>query len=198
MKQRFLTVSSFLLCITCSVEATAQQSPTLHIGVKAGINSTKVSSESSNLEGKYGFGYQAGIMTRMDFSKLYVQGEILFNKRKASYDLKDESSAKMKWNSIDLPVVVGYKIINNKDFNVRAFAGGVYSYAFNENTSAVKSFQDSFKKFDKFNVGITGGIGIDYKNFTMDFRYETGLTSISKEFKSKPHSFSLGIGYFLF
>ncbi|MFP7656642.1 hypothetical protein [Chryseobacterium proteolyticum] len=39
---------------------------------------------------------------------------------------------------------------------------------------------------------------MDYKNFTVDLRYETGLTSISKEFKSKPHSFSLGIGYFLF
>lgn len=198
MKQRFLALSSLFVCITCSVEANAQQTPALHIGIKGGTNFTKTSTESSGLEGKYGLGYQAGVMTRVDFNRLYVQGEVLFNKRKTSYEMKDGSSSKLKWNSIDVPIVVGYKIVNNKNFNIRAFAGGVYSYAFNDNLSATKALQEGFKKFDKFNVGITGGVGMDYKNFTVDLRYETGLSSISKEFKSKPHSFSLGIGYFLF
>lgn len=198
MKQRFLALSSFLVCITCSVETNAQQTPAFHIGIKGGTNYTKLSSESSILSGKYGLGYQAGIMTRVDFNRLYIQGEALFNKRKTSYDMKDGGSATLKWNSIDIPIVVGYKIVNDKDFNIRAFAGGVYSYAFNDNLSTSKALQEGFKKFDKSNIGITGGIGMDYKNFTVDLRYETGLSSISKEFKSKPHSFSLGIGYFLF
>ncbi|MDC8106089.1 porin family protein [Chryseobacterium sp. PTM-20240506] len=198
MKQRFLAVSSLLLCITCSVEANAQQTPIVHIGVKAGTNFTKTSSASSDLSGKYGIGYQAGLMARVDFNRIYLQGEAIFNKRKTSYDLKDGSSSQLKWNSIDIPVVAGYKIVSSKDFNVRAFAGGVYSYGFNDNISTSKALREGLKKFDKSNIGITGGIGVDYKNFTVDLRYETGLTSISKEFKSKPHSFSLGIGYFLF
>ncbi|WP_454510796.1 porin family protein [Chryseobacterium cucumeris] len=179
------------------METKAQQAPAFHIGVKGGANFTKTSTESS-LEGKYGFGYQAGVMTRMDFGKLYVQGEALFNKRKTSYQSQDGSSSKLSWNAIDIPVVVGYKLIKADDFNVRVFAGGVYSYAFNNKVSASQAIQEGFKKFDKSNIGITGGLGLDYKNFTVDLRYETGLTSISKEFKSKPHSFSLGIGYFLF
>ncbi|ASK31319.1 hypothetical protein CEY12_14940 [Chryseobacterium sp. T16E-39] len=198
MKQHFLAVCSLLLCITCSVETNAQQTPVIHIGVKAGTNFTKTSSESSDLKGKYGLGYQAGVMARVDFNRLYLQGEAVFNKRKTSYDLKDGSSSQLKWNSIDVPVVVGYKIVNSSDFNFRIFAGGVYSYAFNDNISTSKALLAGFKKFDKSNIGITGGIGVDYKNFTVDLRYETGLTSISKEFKSRPHSFSLGIGYFLF
>jgi opacity protein-like surface antigen len=198
MKQRFLAVCSLLLCITCSVETNAQQTSSIHIGVKAGTNFTKTSAENSDLTGKYGLGYQVGVMARIDFNRLYLQGETIFNKRKTSYDLKNGNSQQLKWNSIDVPVVVGYKIVSSKDFNVRAFAGGVYSYAFNDNISNSKALRDGFKKFDKFNVGITGGIGVDYKNLTVDLRYETGLTSISKEFKSKPHSFSLGIGYFLF
>lgn len=198
MKQQFLALSSLLLCISCTVETKAQQAPAFHIGVKGGANFTKISPESSSLEGKYGFGYQAGVMTRMDFGKLYVQGEALFNKRKTSYTSQDGSSSKLSWNAIDIPVVAGYKFIKTDDFNVRAFAGGVYSYAFNNNLSSSRALQEGFKKFDKSNIGITGGIGVDYKNFTVDLRYETGLSSISKEFKSKPHSFSLGIGYFLF
>lgn len=198
MKQQFLAFCSLLLCITCSVETQAQQKPTLHVGVKGGTNFTKTSTESSSLEGKYGFGYQAGVMTRVDIGSLYVQGEALFNKRKTSYEEKSGGSAKLKWNAIDIPVVVGYKIIKTDDFNLRAFAGGVYSYAFNNKLSTSESIQEGFNKFDKSNIGITGGIGIDYKNFTVDLRYENGLSNISKEFKSKPHSFSLGIGYFLF
>ncbi|WP_345991061.1 porin family protein [Chryseobacterium sp. Chry.R1] len=198
MKHRFLAVSFLLLCITCSVEANAQQTPIVHIGVKAGTNFTKTSSASSDLSGKYGIGYQAGLMARVDFNRIYLQGEAIFNKRKISYDLKDGNSSQLKWNSIDIPVVAGYKIVSSKDFNVRAFAGGVYSYGFNDNISTSKALREGLKKFDKSNIGITGGIGMDYKNFTVDLRYETGLTSISKEFKSKPHSFSLGIGYFLF
>lgn len=198
MKQQILALSTLLLCITCSVETKAQQTPAFHIGIKGGANFTKTSTESSTLEEKYGFGYQGGVMTRMAIGRLYVQGEALFNKRKTSFDSKEGSSPKLTWNSVDVPIVIGYKLISEKDFNVRAFAGGVYSYAFKNNLSTSKALQDGFKNFDKSNIGVTGGIGIDYKNFTADLRYETGLSSISKEFKSKPHSFTLGIGYFLF
>ncbi|MFC3754819.1 porin family protein [Chryseobacterium tructae] len=198
MKQQFLAFCSLLLCITCSMDTQAQQTPAFHFGIKGGANFTKTSTESSSLEGKYGFGYQAGAMARLDIGSLYVQGEALLNKRKTSYETKDKESAKLTWNSIDVPVVIGYKFIKADDFNVRAFAGGVYSYAFNNKLSTSESIQEGFNKFDKSNIGVTGGIGIDYKNFTVDLRYEHGLSNISKEFKSKPHSFSLGIGYFLF
>lgn len=198
MKQQFLAFCSLLLCITCSMDTQAQQTSPFHLGIKGGANFTKTSTESSSLEGKYGFGYQAGAMARLDIGSLYVQGEALFNKRKTSYETKGGSSAKLTWNAIDIPVVIGYKLIKTDDFNVRAFAGGVYSYAFKNNLSTSESIQEGFKKFDKSNIGITGGIGVDYKNFTVDLRYEHGLSNISKEFKSKPHSFSLGIGYFLF
>jgi hypothetical protein len=198
MKQQFLALSSLLLCISCTIDIKAQQTPAFHIGIKGGTNFTKTSTESSSLEGKYGFGYQAGVMTRVDLGSLYVQGEALFNKRKTSFESQDGSSSKLSWNAIDIPVMVGYKFFKTDDFNVRVFAGGVYSYAFNNNLSTSQALQEGFKKFDKSNIGVTGGVGLDYKNFTVDLRYETGLTSISKEFKSKPHSFSLGIGYFLF
>ncbi|WP_213277609.1 porin family protein [Chryseobacterium indologenes] len=197
MKQQFFALSTLLLCIFYGIETKAQQAPAFHIGVKGGANFTKTSTESS-LEGKYGLGYQAGVMTRVDLGKLYLQGEALFNKRKTLYTSQDGSSSKLSWNAIDIPVVVGYKLIKADDFNVRVFAGGVYSYAFNNKVSTSQAFQEGFKNFDKSNIGITGGVGVDYKNFTADLRYETGLSGISKDFKSKPHSFSLGIGYFLF
>jgi hypothetical protein len=80
-------------------------------------------------------------MARLDIGSLYVQGEALFNKEKASYEAKDQGSAKLTWNAIDIPVVIGYKFIKTDDFNVRAFAGGVYSYAFNNKLSVSESIR---------------------------------------------------------
>lgn len=194
MKQSILGFAASLIAITCSVKTNAQQSSILHLGVKGGGNFTKTST-SSDITGKYDFGYQAGAMARVDIGSLYVQAEALYNKRKTSYET-NTGSQKLKWNAIDIPVLVGYKVINNQDYNVRVFAGGVYSYAFNSNIS--DALTDSFKKFDKSNIGITGGIGVDYKNFTVDLRYETGLSNLSKDFKSKPHGFSVSVGYFIF
>ena len=57
----------------------------------------------------------------------------------------------------------------------KGFAGGVYSYAFNNNLSTSRALQEGIKKFDKSNIGITGGLGIDYKNLTVDLRYENNL-----------------------
>ena len=196
MRQHILALAAFVAILSGATQLKAQQSPILHLGVKGGANFTKVTT-TSGFDGKYNFGAQAGVMARVDLGKLYVQGEALYNKRKTS-DEKDGNTEKLKWSSIDIPVVVGYKIINDKDYNLRVFAGGVYSYAFSNNVSSSKALQESFKAFDKSNIGITGGIGFDYKNLTIDARYEAGLSNVSKDFKSRPHGFSLGIGYFIF
>lgn len=194
MRQSILRLTALLIAMTCFIKINAQQSSIFHLGIKGGGNFTKTSTPS-DVNGKYDLGYQAGAMARIDLGSLYAQAEALYNKRKTSYET-NAGSQKLKWNSIDIPIVLGYKIINDKDYNVRIFAGGVYSYTFNNNIP--DALVDSFKKFDKSNIGITGGIGVDYKNFTVDLRYETGLSNLSKDFKSKPHGFSVGVGYFIF
>ena len=75
MKQRILGLTVLLACITCSVEVSAQQQPSIfHLGVKGGGNFTKVST-SSGLTGKYDYGYHLGAMAQVDLGSLYVQGK---------------------------------------------------------------------------------------------------------------------------
>jgi hypothetical protein len=81
MKQRILGLTVLLACITCSVEVSAQQQPSIfHLGAKGGGNFTKVST-SSGLTGKYDYGYHLGAMARVDLGSLYVQGEALYNQK---------------------------------------------------------------------------------------------------------------------
>lgn len=196
MKKQIATFGLLLTCVSCSIHLKAQISSPIHVGLKAGGTFSKVST-SDNFQGKYNFGYQAGAMVRLDLGSAYLQGETLFNKRKSTLS-KDNANADLSWNSIDLPVTIGYKIVKTEDVNVRAFAGGVYSYSFGKEISGKEDIEKAFSNFDKSNIGLTIGLGVDVHRFSVDFRYENGLTNISKDFKSKPKSFSLGIGYFLF
>lgn len=143
MKKQIATFGLLLTCVSCSIHLKAQTTSPIHVGLKAGGTFSKVSI-SDNFQGKYNFGYQAGAMVRLDLGSAYLQGETLFNKRKSTLS-KDNANADLSWNSIDLPVTIGYKIVKTEDVNVRAFAGGVYSYSFGKEISGKEDIEKAFK-----------------------------------------------------
>ncbi|MGV0922067.1 porin family protein [Empedobacter falsenii] len=196
MKKQIVLFGLLLSCISCSIHVKAQTSLPIHLGIKAGGNLTNISS-TENFEGKYSFGYQAGAMARLDLGSAYLQGETLFNKRKTSFEGESESS-KLSWNSIDIPVTIGYKIVNTNEFNLRAFTGGLYSYSFGKEITGADDIKQAFSKFDQSSISLIAGLGFDIQRLSIDFSYENSLSNVSKNFKSKPKSFSIGIGYFLF
>ncbi len=196
MKKQIILFGLLLSCISCSIKVKAQTSLPIHLGIKAGANITNISSKES-FEGKYSYGYQAGAMARLDLGNAYLQGEMLFNKRKTNFEGEIESS-KLSWNSIDIPVTIGYKIVSTNEFNLRAFTGGLYSYSFGKEITGEADIKKAFSKFDKSSISLIAGLGVEIERLSIDFKYENGLSNVSKDFKSKPKSFSIGIGYFLF
>lgn len=95
-----------------------------------------------------------------------------------------------------MPLLIGYKVIDLAALNVRVFGGGVYSYVLDENFSSLNQLKDSYKKFDKSNIGYQVGAGVEMWKFTVDVIYQGGLNNISNNFSSKPNSFNVSVGYF--
>jgi hypothetical protein len=181
-----------------AISANAQKNP-FHIGLKGGANFSKLPISSSGISSKYATGFSAGAFTRIDISKVYVQGELLFTKKSSKYESNlFGGDKKVSWSTIDVPVLVGYKLLNADLLNVRIFGGGVYSYTINDKASLFKQVDNSFKKFDKSNIGYQVGAGIDVGKLTFDLRYEGGLSSVSKQFKSRPNSFQASVGIMIF
>lgn len=178
--------------------AFAQDQPRIQIGIKGGSSLNKLNMDLADLDDKYALGLHAGGMARVNFGSAYIQGEALFSKRKAALKPQGQTETKLKWNAIDIPVMVGYKIIQQQDMNLRVFAGAVYNYTLNDNLSPLKAIKEGVKHFDKSNVQFTGGLGVDIQKFSVDLRYERGFSDLSAAFKSKPQAFSIGVGYFLF
>lgn len=120
-----------------TTKAKSQNTSPIHMGLKGGANFTDLSLNYGDLKNKYSAGYSAGAFTRVDISKLYIQGELLYSHKSSKIESEKSGSGKTSWNSIDVPVTIGYKILKSNNLNLRVFGGGVYSYVLNNNQAIV-------------------------------------------------------------
>ncbi|MFH7005425.1 porin family protein [Flavobacterium bizetiae] len=194
MNKLLLLTTIFLLGLVAKMNA---QSPLpIHIGIKGGSNFSELP-VSDGFSSKYAVGYFGGAMARFDFKRFYIQNEILYSEKSSKIDKTSGAGSKnAKWRSIEVPLVIGYKVVDLAALNVRVFAGGVYSYVLDENFSSLNQLKDSYRKFDKSNIGYQVGAGVEVWKFTVDFTYQGGLNNVNKNFSSKPNSFNVGVGYF--
>ncbi|WP_409417225.1 porin family protein [Flavobacterium sp. PS2] len=190
-----LLTTLFLLGLISS-KANAQSPLPIHIGIKGGANYSELP-VSDGFSSKYASGYFGGAMARFDIGRFYIQNEILYSEKSSKIETSLMGSRNVKWKSIEVPLVIGYKVVNLDALNVRVFGGGVYSYVIDDNIASLNQLKDSYKKFDKSNIGYQVGAGVEMWKFTLDFTYQGGLNNISKDFDSKVSSFNVSIGYFI-
>lgn len=202
MKTQFKKKKLFLLplmaIILLNISANAQSSGPLHIGIKAGANFSNLSLSSEGLTSKYAPGFSGGGFARVDIARLYVQGELLYSRKTSKLEAGTLGTEKIKWNSIEVPVLLGYKILKTEQTSLRVYGGGVYSYVLNDHASLLGEVKKSFNEFDKSNVGYQIGAGVDLGGLTLDLRYEGSLSNLSKQFKSRPNSLQFSVGFMIF
>lgn len=195
MYKLLLLTTVFVLGLISS-KIYSQSAFPVHIGIKGGSNYSELPvSEGFNSE--YAAGYFGGVMARFDYKRFYIQNEILYSEKSSKIEKTTLIESKnAKWRSIEIPLVIGYKVVDLAALNVRVFGGGVYSYVLDENFSSLNQLKTAYTKFDKSNIGYQVGAGVEFWKFTLDFTYQGGLNNVSKSFSSKPNSFNVGVGYF--
>ncbi|WP_264553753.1 porin family protein [Flavobacterium sp. N2038] len=195
MYKLVLLTTIFLLGLISS-KINAQSPLPIHLGIKGGSNYSELP-VSEGFSSEYAAGYFGGVMARFDFKRFYIQNEILYSEKSSKIEKTTTAASKnAKWKSIDVPLVIGYKVVDFSTLNVRVFAGGVYSYVLDENFSSLNQLKNAYNTFDKSNIGYQVGAGVEFWKFTVDFTYQGGLNNVSKNFNSKPNSFNIGVGYF--
>ncbi|AYN02945.1 porin family protein [Flavobacterium sp. 140616W15] len=191
-----LFTAVFLLGLISS-KLHAQSPLPIHFGIKGGANYSELP-VSDGFSSKYASGYFGGAMARFDVGRFYIQNEILYSEKSSKIEKTSLMGTRnVKWKSIEVPLVIGYKVVNFDALNVRVFGGGVYSYVIDENVTSLNQLKNSFGKFNKSNIGYQVGAGVEMWKFTLDFTYQGGLNNISKDFNSKANSFNVSVGYFI-
>ena len=185
MKKTVLTIT----LATIVLSTYAQLPFTFDLGLKAGINSSQISTGSATINnvsytnftspGKSGFDF--GAFARLGGKRLYLQPEILYCQQNGQ-----SSNALITQNlnikTIEVPVLLGFKLINLKVASLRAFTGP--AMAFVMNSSNVDLVAGNIQNFDPKNLknniwNWQLGAGIDILKVTFDVRYEWGLSNTS-------------------
>ena len=183
----------------------AQLASPISIGIHGGLVSTKADTEIPNVSGlkdKADNGMMLGAFARINMNKWYIQPELNYVSRKSKIVISGISgmsdiSGDIKTKSIDIPVLLGYKIIKLPIVKVRAFAGPVASFSIDDNfkdfvTDGVNDFSPKVKDA-VWNAKV--GAGVDVWKLTLDVDYEFGLTDVSSEFLKKNKMFNVTLGF---
>jgi hypothetical protein len=136
-------------------------------GIKAGVNYTGngdyINSVSDAIDNPdRNAGYHIGVYGKLG-KRLYVRPELVY-----TFTSSDYNEGNLKINKLDLPVLVGLKVIGP----VHVFVGPSFQYLLNTKFNEVKI--DAVE--NDFTVGANFGAGVNLGKFGIDLRYERGFT----------------------
>lgn len=203
MKRLFLLL---VILITASTVATAQF---IQGGVKAGINinSSDFLLKNGHLADqavgafKNNAGYHVGFMARVNLGGIYVQGDALYVRNSFSYTFNNEKM-KVKENRLDLPVVLGLKLLF-----LRAYVGPRFDIDLGKNVSKTIGDANEIKTaFDNRWLGYQAGLGLDlFNKMSVDFSYNGYFKAPSQRIdvgeknyviKQKSRQYWITLGYY--
>lgn len=193
------TLLSLALLITLTMGAKAQ----FILGLKGGADFSKI--KADNLSASTLTGYQGGIFMRSGSGNgVFFQPEIYLNSSgsrlygqstgNANYSLEEN---RVRFTNVSIPLLFG-GAFGRRTLNFRVMAGPVYSIVVDKN----RNFSDGFiathpgiYNYVSNTLGYQGGIGGDVGAFTLDLRYEGGLTQINKDYAQKQNIWSISLGF---
>ncbi len=169
------------------------------LGVKAGVNITKIDGQSFNDQFKYG--YHLGGFAAIGLGKKFgLQPEVLYNQNTMRVDSSynnvvnvfQNGLTDVKLNYISIPILLNYKLIGKF---ITLQAGPQFGILIDQNRSLLQNGGDAFKKGD---FSMLGGVQIKLGPLRVNGRYVVGLNNISEisdgsKWKSQGFQVSAGL-----
>ena len=218
--KKLIIAAVLLLCVSF---ANAQ----LNFGIKAGYNSSLgINDLGSITNGSYNLnsaraemsnGFQAGVFARLGFNKVYFQPELLYTMGKKDYKMSvtDANGSgtfdkNVKVSTVDVPLLLGYKVLDLKLVNLRVFAGPKLRFNagstldFNNVTGGNFNTADLQRDVKAAQLGLEAGFGVDVLMLSLDFRYQvindmyqTKLKDVTID-KIPANTFVISLGWKIF
>lgn len=206
-----LLLIAILFSLSCGLMAQ------ISFGPKIGYTTGKLSTDKSDITTSMKSSFLFGAFLRLG-GKVYLQPEVnwytaggVFKQPSLTGGIspfEDEVSLK----SIQIPLYLGYKLLDLKLVQVRAQAGPTASIITSKSISPLKpsQFTAQIKEADIKDVlwGLQFGAGVDVLMFTLDVQYMFGLNKLinniemtdgtSVKFDSRQQGFMVSLGWKIF
>ena len=179
------------------------------LGVKLGYNANKLSTNLDSVKTQFNSGFHVGIWTHLG-KRFYVAPELLYTMSGAVFSEEGKVSTngwkqKINIGSVDIPVLLGFKIIHSDVITWRIELGPEASFIVNkkikEQNSVIGPIQES--SLSDVNWYIEGGTGIDVLFLAFNIRYKYGLNKMIQDvqnwkFDSHNGMFLVSVGFKIF
>ncbi len=184
-----------VLCIFLTTALAARAQSPLNFGIKAGFNSSKITTDEGNFDENSITNFVAGAFARVNVESFYFQPEAYFSSRGG--ELKDVTVNSFDMKTVDVPLLLGYKIVNKGLVNLRVNTGPVLSFVTSKDVDATASVFETGKLKDSI-FGWQYGVGLDLLFFSLDLRMENSFGDIySGHGDEKSKMFLVTLGFFL-
>lgn len=172
------------------------------LGIKGGVTFNQVYTDAGslgkNISESYDTktGYVVGVWGRFG-DKLYLQPELLLAQKGGTIDIQNVGKVKFSYSNLDVPVLVGFKVL--KIFRVNA--GPVATFKLSEDQKlkdALGGLTSSNDALKNASFGYQMGVGVKILGINLDLRKVGSLSEISalnmsnNQFKDKGWQFTVG------
>jgi hypothetical protein len=202
MKKLFQAVVTLVLLVGTGLTTIQAQINTgqAQFGVKGGVNFSNMYTEDVH-DNNVLTSFNAGVYFLIPITDFAAfQPEIIYSRKgsELTYDNTFATGkAQFKLNYIEVPLLVK----GNLTKNISVHAGPYFAYlldakAVNKSDNGTYNFEDNINNdnFNKFDVGLSAGIGLDFDAIGIGARYNYGLTNVGKERNSGGTSYTLPDG----
>lgn len=179
--------------------AFSQVLPSFQLGIKAGTNLSKLSTDNT-LSSDNRAGYYAGLWARIGAAGIHFQPELYLSGKNTTLQNDAGVENKVKFTSLDVPLLIGTKI-GAAGVGLRLNTGPVVSFILDDKQSFGEAAGSAFRgNFKNQSVAWQFGAGLDFGQLGLDLRYEAGLSKIGKSGyeDTKLSLFTLGLALKLF
>jgi len=155
------------------------------IGPQIGYTTSKLTTNTSEITSQVKSNFVFGAFARFG-EKIYVQPEVNWLTQGGIWEYKvnptdDPSEITMKYKTIQIPVSIGWRIIDLKLASIRVF-GGVAANIITDKSLSFKNVVDPIKEADLSNMiwQYQVGAGVDVLMLTLNVRYMGGINDMFK------------------
>lgn len=207
-------MKKFLLIVVLALCAGTISYGQFALGVKVGYNANKLSTDLDTIKTQVNSGFHVGIWSRFG-KRFYVAPELQYTMSGAVFTNEGNMSTnnwkqKITIGSLDIPVLVGFKIIHSEFLTWRIELGPQACFAVNKKVEDENSVLGPIKESSLSSVGwyVLAGSGIDILFLRLDLRYQYGLSQLIKDvetsgstsasFDTKNQMFVVSLGFKIF
>lgn len=172
-----MTKKLSLLIVVLTLTTAAFAGDYFTFGLKAGYTSSLGFDKNWNSQSQHSLnsdnsqGFTLGTMARIG-DTFFFEPELLYNYQKQNtkyqFGVLQTNATTYKKSSIDIPLLLGYKLIDVKVFKLSALIGPRVRLDAGTKFSDVNNLKTNIKKAS---IGLDCGVGFDILNFIVDIRY---------------------------